>query len=112
SASSCCANPIARPNSCASCASPSFRKRKGPASRRSRPLRSSGMTGSSAAFAFLAPAAFHVLLAYHFGVGHGADDGTDLHLRVRLDGGLLGAAVFLTPDEGHFGAGLGILLVE
>src|SRR5436190_10407773 len=53
-----------------------------------------------------------VHLARGLGVGNRADDGADLHLHMRLDGGLLRAAAFLAPDEGHFGAGLGVLGVE
>src|SRR5215207_8789580 len=73
--------------------------RKGPGrSMPARALRSPGLRGGGAA-----PAGV-VGLPRHLGVGNRADGGADLELLVRLDGGLLAAAVGLAPHHPDLGA--------
>src|ERR1700761_6535329 len=50
--------------------------------------------------------------ARHLGVGNRAHDRADFALHVAFDGGLLGAAVLLAPQQLHFVAMLGVFGVE
>src|SRR5689334_1827957 len=63
----------------------------------------SALAAASAGLAARAPARL-VGVASHLAVRNRRDDRTDVELLVRLDRGLLGAAVFLAPHDVEFGA--------